>query len=206
MPLPSDSSELRCAGKDPRAVVTALFITFVVVGVDLIVKALAFRFVAGAPVSPESVPEHEAVGVIPYILSLKLVPNRGAVFGIGQGQRLAFVVVGVVAVIVVVIAFLRSAAHRRFLHAALALILAGALGNLYDRVIFGMVRDMLWLFPGVKLPFGLAWPGGGSDELYPWVFNIADASLLIGLGILMLGMYREDKKKGTKKKALGTGH
>ncbi|MCH8259484.1 MAG: signal peptidase II, partial [Planctomycetes bacterium] len=86
-----------------------------------------------------------------------------------------------------------------------ALILAGAIGNLYDRVMFGMVRDMLWLFPGVKLPFGLTWPGGGSDELYPWVFNIADASLLVGLGILMLGMYREDKKSA-KKKALGTGH
>ena len=205
MPSPSDSPGLRRAGRDPRAVVTALIVTFVVIGVDLIGKALAFRFVAGAPVSPESVPDHEAVGVIPYILSLKLVPNRGAVFGIGQGHRLVFVLVGVVAVIVVVIAFVRSAAHRRFLHVALALILAGALGNLYDRVIFGMVRDMLWLFPGVKLPFGLTWPGSGSDELYPWVFNIADASLLIGLGILMLGMYREDKK-GAKKKALGTGH
>lgn len=205
MPSPSDSPVLRCAGKDPRAVVTALFVAFVMIGVDLIVKALAFRFVAGAPVSPKSVPAHEAIGVIPYILSLKLVSNRGAVFGIGQGQRLAFILVGVVAVVVVVIAFVRSAAHRRFLHVALALILAGALGNLYDRVMFGMVRDMLYLFPGVKLPFGLTWPGGGSDELYPWVFNIADASLLIGLGILMLGMYREDKK-GTKKKALGTGH
>ncbi len=201
MPSPNDSPVLRCAGKDPRAVVTALFVAFVVIGVDLIVKALAFRFVAGAPVLPESVPAHKAVGVIPYILSLKLVPNRGAVFGIGQGQRLAFVLVGVVAVIVVVIAFVRSGAHRRFLHVALALILAGALGNLYDRVIFGMVRDMFWLFPGVKLPFALTWPGG-SDELYPWVFNIADASLLVGLGILMLGMYREDKKGG-KKKALG---
>ncbi len=196
MPSPSDSPGLRCAGKCPRAVITALIVTVVVIGVDLIVKALAFRFVAGA--------EHEAVGVIPYILSLKLVENRGAVFGIGQGQRLLFVLVGVVAVIVVVVAFLRSAAHRRYLHAALALILAGALGNLYDRVMFGMVRDMLWLFPGVKLPFGLSWPGG-SDELYPWVFNIADASLLIGLGILMLGMYREDKESA-KKKALDTGH
>ena len=205
MSPPNDSPVLRCAGKDLRAIVTVLIVTIVVFGVDLIGKALAFRFVAGAPVSPESVPAHEAVGVIPYILSLKLVANRGAVFGIGQDQRLAFVVVGVVAVIVVVIAFLRSAAHRRFLHVALALILAGAIGNLYDRIMFGMVRDMLWLFPGVKLPFGLTWPGSGSDELYPWVFNIADASLLAGLGILMLGMYREDKKSA-KKKALGTGH
>ena len=197
MSSPNESPVLERAGKAPRAVVTAILVALVVLGLDLLAKALSFRFVAGAPVLPGSVPEHDAVGIIPYILSLKLVENRGAVFGIGQGQRLAFVLVGLVAVIVVVIAFLRSAAHRRFLHVALALILAGALGNLYDRVMFGMVRDMLWLFPGVKLPFGLTWPGG-SDELYPWVFNIADASLLVGLGILMLGMYREDKKKGTR--------
>ena len=204
MSLPNESSVLRRAGKAPRAVVTAMLVALVVLGLDLLSKALSFRFVAGAPVSPGAVPEHDAVGIIPYVLSLKLVENRGAVFGIGQGQRLAFVLVGVVAVIVVVTAFLRSAANRRSLHVALALILAGALGNLCDRVMFGMVRDMLWLFPDVKLPFGWTWPGG-SDGLYPWVFNIADVGLLAGLAILMLGMYREDKKS-TKKKALGTGH
>ena len=205
MPPPSDSPVLPRTAKDLRAVLTTLVVAIVVLGLDLLSKALAFRFVAGAPVSPGSVPQHEAVSVIPYILSLKLVENRGAVFGIGQGQRLAFVLVGVVAVIIVVIAFLRSAAHRRSLHVALALILAGALGNLCDRVMFGMVRDMFWLFPDVKLPFGWTWPGG-SDELYPWVFNIADVALLVGLAILMLGMYREDKKTGAKKKAMGTGH
>ena len=200
----SESRDLRRAGKSPRAVVTATLVMLVVLGLDLLSKALSFRFVTGAPVSPGSVPEHDAVSIIPYILSLKLVENRGAVFGIGQGQRLAFVLVGVVAVIVIVVAFLRSAAHRRSLHVALAMILAGALGNLCDRVMFGMVRDMLWLFPGVKLPFGWTWPGGNA-ELYPWVFNIADVALLAGLAILMLGMYREDKKSA-KKKALGSGH
>ncbi len=208
---PNESSVLRRAGKAPRAVVTATVVMLVVLGLDLLSKALSFRFVTGTPVSPGSVPDHEAVSIIPYVLSLKLVENRGAVFGIGQGQRLAFVLVGVVAVIVIVIAFLRSAAHRRSLHVALAMILAGALGNLYDRVMFGMVRDMFWLFPGVKLPFRWTWPGGSAD-LYPWVFNIADVALLAGLAILMLGMYREDREN-TKKKArpggsstLGTGH
>ncbi len=201
----SESPDLRRVANDPRVALPALFVAIIVLAFDLLSKALAFRFVTGVPVAPGAVPEHDAVGVIPFLLSLKLVENRGAVFGIGQGQRLAFVLVGVVAVIVVVIAFLRSAAHRRSLHLALAMILAGALGNLCDRVMFGMVRDMLWLFPDVKLPFGWTWPGG-SDELYPWVFNIADVALLVGLAILMLGMYREDKKKGTEKKALGTGH
>ena len=90
------------------------------------------------------------------------------------------------------------------MHIALALILSGALGNLYDRVMFGLVRDMLWLFPGVNLPFGLHWPQG-SDQLYPWVFNIADMALLFGLGIILILLWGDDKKKHPGKKALGIG-
>ena len=87
MSPPNESPVLERAGKAPRAVVTAILVALVVLGLDLLAKALSFRFVTGAPVLPGSVPEHDAVGIIPYILSLKLVENRGAVFGIGQGQR-----------------------------------------------------------------------------------------------------------------------
>jgi signal peptidase II len=70
-------------------------------------------------------------------------------------------------------------------HAALGLVLAGALGNLYDRVVYGAVRDMLHMLPGVRLPMGLRWPNG-HDEVWPWIFNIADVSLLLGVGVLLL--------------------
>ena len=112
-----------------------------------------------------------------------------------------FIILGLIAIAVIVTTFLKSAAQRRWMHISLALILAGALGNLYDRVMFGMVRDMLWLFPGVKLPFGWHWPGD-NDELYPWVFNIADMALLFGLGVILILLYRDDRKKSDKKKAL----
>jgi signal peptidase II len=75
---------------------------------------------------------------------------------------------------------------------ALALLLAGAVGNLYDRITFGVVRDMLWLFPGVKLPFGWTWPGG-NDELYPWIFNVADAAMCVALVFLLWMMSRGDQ-------------
>ena len=52
---------------------------------------------------------------------------------------------------------------------------------------------MLLLFPGVKLPFGWHWPNG-SDGLYPWIFNVADACLVIGLFFLMILMYRHERK------------
>ena len=38
------------------------------------------------------------------------------------------------------------------------MILAGALGNLWDRVMYDAVRDLFLLFPGVNLPFGWSWP------------------------------------------------
>ncbi|NJS15352.1 MAG: hypothetical protein HC788_13065, partial [Sphingopyxis sp.] len=69
----------------------------------------------------------------------------------------------------------------------LGLVLAGALGNLYDRVVYGAVRDMLHMFPGVELPFGWTWPNGLRD-VWPWVFNGADVSLLVGVGVLLMGI------------------
>jgi lipoprotein signal peptidase len=50
---------------------------------------------------------------------------------------------------------------------------------------------MLWLFPDVKLPFGLAWPGG-SRELYPWIFNLADVWLLAGIVLVAIRSLRVD--------------
>jgi lipoprotein signal peptidase len=72
------------------------------------------------------------------------------------------------------------------------MILAGALGNLHDRIHFNAVRDLLWLFPGLTLPFGLHWPGGQSG-LYPWIFNIADVALLVGVALLLIIIWRGPK-------------
>lgn len=196
MPTETDSNNPlpKRAGKDKKAIIIAIAVMLIALGGDLIVKSLAFNNVAGYAVDPSSIPNHDAVSLIPNVLSLKLVANRGAVFGIGQGQRWMFIILGLIAIAVIVTTFIKSAANRRWMHIALALILAGALGNLYDRVMFSMVRDMLWLFPGVKLPFGWHWPGN-SDELYPWVFNIADMALLFGLGIILITLWKDDKKK-----------
>ena len=204
MPTETDSNNPlpKRAGNDKKAIIIALVVMFCALGSDLFVKSLAFHNVAGYVVHPNNIPDHDAVSLVPKVLSLKLVANRGAVFGIGQGQRWMFIILGIIAIVVIVTTFLKSAAHRRWMHIALAMILAGALGNLYDRVMFGSVRDMLWLFPGVKLPFGWHWPRG-NDELYPWVFNIADMALLFGLGVILILLYRDDRNKSDKKKVQG---
>ncbi len=185
------------AGRVSRRRAWLLFVavTAGVLAADLVLKAAAFRYVAGEPVVAveESASDptfwrrypHEPVTLVPGVLSLRLTTNTGAVFGLGKGGRWLFVAGSVLAAGVILYFFRQSPARAWPLHMALGMILAGALGNLYDRLVYSCVRDMLYLFPGVELPFGLSWPGG-QRELYPWIFNLADAALIVGvLGVLV---------------------
>jgi signal peptidase II len=197
------------AGRSARCV--ALFVSLIVAVLvaDLLLKAWSFDHVAGqSVVFPEelrgsalfdSIPAHEPRVVLPYVLNLRLTLNTGAVFGLGKGGRSFFVLVSLVAVGVIGWVFWHSAARAKIHHAALALILGGALGNLYDRLRFGAVRDMMHLFPEVHLPFGLAWPGGAT-EVYPWIFNLADVALVVGVLLLFVVMWQHEKQQQQRQK------
>ena len=132
----------------------------VLLGIDLWSKTAAFERVAGTPVAvargadgrTNAIPLHETRIVVPRILGLHLTLNKGAVFGLGQGGRWIFIVFSVIASVVILVVFGRSPPGAIMLHLALGAILAGAIGNLYDRIRYGVVRDMLLLFPGVRLP------------------------------------------------------
>lgn len=205
----AQSETPRLAGRSGVAIARFVLVAIAVFAADLVIKHYAFAHVAGMPVTVDEgellshahIPDHHAVTLVPKVLALKLTANEGAVFGIAQGGRLVFIAVSVLAVAVIGTIFVRSGARMWGLHTALALVLAGAMGNLYDRMAFGAVRDMFWLFPEVKLPFGWTWPGG-SDDAYPWIFNLADVALLGGIAILMVVMYighRREQREAKKK-------
>jgi signal peptidase II len=150
---------------------------------DLLLKAWAFRYVAPVDFAADDGPviaPHDAIMLVPKVLALQLTLNEGALFGIGQGYVWLFVVIALAATALVGWMFLRSPSSHRLFHVALALVLAGAIGNMYDRVVYHAVRDMLYLFPGVELPYDWRWPGG-QRALYPWIFNLADVFLVVGL-------------------------
>ena len=187
------------AWKSSRAWTILLVVLVVGLSTDLLSKHWAFQGVASEPVilEYESVvngqfqpPWHDGVRVIPGdILDFHLVLNRGAVFGIGQGRRTVFVVFTTIAVVVAIGVFgWWTRASATVAHVAIGLILAGGLGNLYDRFSVGAVRDFFHLLPRWNLPFGWAWPGG-STEVFPWVFNVADVLLLVGMGLLLLHVH-----------------
>jgi lipoprotein signal peptidase len=100
--------------------------------------------------------------------------NHGALFGMGSAKKgsanTLFAAVSVVAALAILVWGLRrSTAHEPWLMAALGLILAGTIGNLYDRLVFNGVRDFLYF------------------QLIDWpVFNVADCCLVVGAGLLLV--------------------
>lgn len=184
-----------------RGAWAVLLVTLAIaLALDLWSKWYAFERVAGSPVAttraevlqtgPKDlwrlIPPHDPVVVVPRGLHFTLVYNPGAVFGIGAGQRWFFVAFTGVAMVFGLWMFASWTRPRdHAAHAGIGLILSGGLGNLYDRLLYGCVRDFIHPLPGVKLPFGWAWPGGERD-VWPWVSNLADLFLIIGVGMLVV--------------------
>ena len=122
-------------------------------------------------------PFHPKV-VIPGFFNLRYSENPGVAFGMLQqmpGGRLLLTLMAVAAFLLV-LAYLRktpTAATR--LHVALGLVGGGAIGNLIDRAMYGRVTDFIvWHVKEHE------WPA----------FNIADAALCIGVGLMVLDMMR----------------
>ncbi len=191
-PPSTEAKSPRVAGLCLRSIALFLFTTLLVGGGDLYLKYWAFENVAGRPVVvTEQVIEdhagfwaqypHDPIVVVPGLLNLRLTTNTGAVFGLGKGGRVIFIVVSLVATLIIGAMFARSRSGAWPLHLALALILAGALGNLYDRAVYGAVRDMLHMLPNTRL--------------WPWIFNLADAALMVGVGLVLLLTFFSDRKR-----------
>lgn len=131
-----------------------------------------------------AIPRHEPTVVVPGVLNMQLTLNTGAVFGLGKGQRWLFVVVSLIATVVIFVLVWRSPPGAWAYPIALGMILSGALGNLYDRVRFSAVRDMLHMLP--------------ETGLWPWIFNLADVALVVGvLLVLVLSFWAERARSKT---------
>lgn len=201
------SPGLRRAFHSPMSWSRLLLVLVLGLAADLGTKTWSFANVADMPITLDResllanphynpIPSHESMTVLPFeLLDFQLVINRGAVFGIGSDKRVFFIVFTLFALAAGMFVFGRYTQQRhRLAHIALGLILAGGLGNLYDRIAFGVVRDFLHMLPGWNLPFGWRWPGG-SPNVFPWVFNLADVMLLVGIGLLMIHINRVEKQR-----------
>lgn len=136
---------------------------------------------------------------IPFI-DLIWQQNRGAVFGVGQNQTAFLIIFTFAAIALLVWLYAQSRRRAYMLQIILALIAAGALGNLYDRINYGHVRDFLQF----NVTAGWASWGGPEGLLWPWVFNIADVWIsigVVGLAILAFAGVPIMGEKSHKKKS-----
>lgn len=183
--------------------------------------------------------------IIPGFLEFRRSLNDGAVFGSFTGYVGVFIVASLFALGFVFYLFAHSTRRQRSLHVALALILSGAIGNLYDRAFIkadvvryrdgadsrgsvigtlaaeptegkirlgrwpdgakprtysvsevtlhrqGVVRDFIKFIP----KFPRSWSRLGGYDLWPWVFNVADASLVCGVGLLLFNCFFDRKPR-----------
>ena len=117
--------------------------------------------------------------------------NPGVSFGflqaVGLGRWLLFVVIGAIAVGFTLWMF---RAERPLTAAALAMVVGGAVGNLIDRARFGAVVDFID-FSGPWFGLNVA----GWDVGFPWIFNIADASITLGAAALLLDQLLVSRKR-----------
>ena len=143
------------------------------------------------------------VRFIPGLVQFTYTENHGAVFGLGQGQQALFLTVSVGAIGFLVFLFLTSGRSRMY-QLILGMLLAGVLGNMYDRLHFGYVRDMIHALPGWQWPDWFvrllpgAWqpPGGRGLDVFPWIFNVADSLLCVGVGaMLVYSFFTEIRRK-----------
>ena len=128
------------------------------------------------------IPLHDVRPVIPGLFQLTHVKNRGAAFGIFADSaspltlQLLIALSGLALVIVLTLLWRHHPAARRS-GIGLALILGGAVGNLFDRLVHGSVVDFLEFYLR-----GYHWPA----------FNVADSAIVIGAGLLVLDMMSKE--------------
>jgi signal peptidase II len=156
--------------------VVALAIVLVGLVLDLWTKSYMMDALG---MSPDHRGSLRSIEVIPGFFRFEGNWNTGVTFGIAQGWTEPILIFTVLASAGLLAWLLLTRSPNRLLHVALGMILAGALGNLYDRFTWHKVRDFLLVY----------WK---DPEIWEWpAFNVADSLIVVGvcfiLGIELFG-------------------
>ncbi len=141
-------------------ILLSIFTTAGIIFVDRITKWFFSDFLAYG----------ESFPLIKNILHMTLVQNTGIAFGLFKDQGIVFIILPIVAIAILVYNIIyyrhdQDALSRPYI-IAYSLILAGAIGNLYDRIFLGYVVDFI------------------DFRIWP-VFNVADSAITIGAGMVI---------------------
>ena len=148
-----------------------LFLSLPLYALDQLTKQMVLRFI-----SPD-----EPHILIADFFSLVNVTNTGAAFGSFRDNNTFFIAISAVALVVVLGLLLRARTPDRWRDLPLALLLAGILGNLTDRLLYGHVIDFL-LFD-LHVRFAHPWPA----------FNVADSCISIAVVCFIIDSFWQSK-------------
>lgn len=143
---------------------------FLIAASVIVLDRLAKRIVA------RNIALHDSIPVIPDFFRITHVENRGAAFGLfadspSEWKIAMLVLFSIVALIIVSALLWRNSHAITTTGVGLALILGGAVGNLWDRLLSGRVVDFLLFYIGQY-----QWPA----------FNVADSAIVVGAGLLVI--------------------
>jgi signal peptidase II len=151
-----------------------LFLSLPLYAIDQLTKQLVLWFIS---------PDEPRI-LIADFFSLVNVTNTGAAFGSFRGNNTFFIAISFVALVVVLGLLLRARTPDGLRDFSLALLLAGILGNLTDRLLYGHVIDFL-LFD-LHVPYAHPWPA----------FNVADSCISVAVVLFIIHSLRKQKSTG----------
>jgi signal peptidase II len=132
---------------------------------------------------------YASLQVLGNFFRITFVENAGMAFGLQLGNNLFFTLFAVLASIAIIYYLVHLPLSQRLARFALALVLGGAMGNLFDRVVRGKVVDFLdFEFFNIHIPaFSLLQVRFPGYELDRWpVFNVADIAITLGMILLLV--------------------
>lgn len=152
-----------------KMIIIDLIIAFIGIVIDQVTKVMVTPLKESGPVE-----------LIKDVLEFHYHENKGAAFGMLQGQRIFFIVIAVVLLAVMIFVFIRIPAEKKYikLNICLAFTLAGAIGNTIDRGMLSYVRDFVY-FKIIDFP----------------IFNVADIYITVSmflLAVMIIFCYKDD--------------
>jgi len=125
-----------------------------------------------------SLKENNGITLIKDFFKLEYLENRGAAFGILQNKLVLLALVTLLVIAGMIYYIIKYKPKSKFLRISFAMIISGALGNLYDRLFYKFVVDFILVHY--------------KDIYYFPTFNIADSLVVVGTLILAISIVKDE--------------
>ncbi len=186
-----------------------LFVTLSVVVADQVTKLLIRGVqIPALGIHVHGMPLYSSKEIIGNFLRFTYIENPGMAFGIDFGWKSFFAIFSIIASLAIFLYLYKVRQESRAVRFSLSLILGGAIGNLIDRVFYGPLFDGTPLFHGrvvdfIDFNFFNFSLFGYNFSRFP-VFNIADASVTVGVIMLLIFHRKNAEEPGLEINVDGT--